>query len=324
MILLKDYLLLIVADLLLAANFAVSRFYQKKAGTSLGSGFGYSAVSGFFTALIFWCIGGFVFSYTPFSLLAAVILSLLGITYVLLGFRIMKRQGMALYTLFLMTGGMTVPYIFGLIFLGEPFSVLRTVGIVVIIGGVFFSCVGSKRLDAVTLILCVAVFVLNGFVSVVSKLHSIETGYATVSPSAFVVLSGAVNCVIALVLQGITVIRSAILRKKEKSSSKSDANDANEANEANDTNEKTGKRSVWQTIAVWGIVPATSALIGGLSSILQLTGAATLEASVLYPFITGGSIVFSALTGWLVFREPVTKNGVISVVLAFAGTLMFL
>ena len=49
-----------------------------------------------------------------------------------------------------------------------------------------------------------------------------------------------------------------------------------------------------------------SAAIGGMSYIIQLYGAKSLPATVLYPFITGGRIVFSALTGAAVFKEKLS------------------
>ena len=49
-----------------------------------------------------------------------------------------------------------------------------------------------------------------------------------------------------------------------------------------------------------------SAAIGGMSYIIQLYGAKSLPATVLYPFITGGRIVFSALTGAAIFKEKLS------------------
>jgi len=48
-----------------------------------------------------------------------------------------------------------------------------------------------------------------------------------------------------------------------------------------------------------------SAAIGGMSYI-KLYGAKSLPATVLYPLITGGRIVFSALTGAAVFKEKLS------------------
>lgn len=293
----KDYILLILADLLLAANFAINKNYQKQAGTSFRAGFTFSAMTGLLTAIIFWIYNGFHFAITTFSVIMAILLSLLGTTYTLLGFRIMRRQGMSLYTLFLMSGGMIVPYLFGLFFLNEQFSLLRTVGLFVIIAGVFFSGVGKEKPDRQSIILCIVVFFLNGCVSVVSKLHSIQVDLA-VAPQEFVVLSGLVSFVVAMILR-FTV---------------------------KDPNESTSFKEPfsYKQLLLLLIFPMLSAVVGGISSVLQLTGAQTIDASLLYPFITGGSIVFSSLTGWCFFREKASKNMLLGVVLAFVGTLLFL
>lgn len=149
----KNYFLLLLADLFLAGSFATHKIYQKKAGTSFRASFTFSAMTGLFTAAIFWIYNGFQFAITPFSAIIAVLLSLLGTTYTLLGLRIMKRQGMSIYTLFLMTGGMVVPYLFGISVLHEQFSVLRTVGLLIIIAGVFASSFGKEKPDRVSIIL---------------------------------------------------------------------------------------------------------------------------------------------------------------------------
>ncbi len=293
----KDYALLITADLFLAINFAIGRIYQKKAGVTFKASFMFSALTSVFTSLIFFLYNGFEFEVSLFSVGTAVLLGLLGSAYTLIGFRIMQRDGMSLYTLFLMTGGMTVPYLFGLFFLGEEFSVLRCLGLIIIIGGVFFSASGKRKPDRRTLILCAAVFILNGCVSVVNKLHSINSELA-VTPSNFVVLSGLTGALVNLVL--LFTVR-----------------DPKPV-----THSETLSRST--QILSFLILPISSALVGGISSVLQLTGAATIDASLLYPFITGGSIVFSALTGIIMFHERPSRGTVISIVLSFIGTLFFL
>jgi drug/metabolite transporter (DMT)-like permease len=67
-----------------------------------------------------------------------------------------------------------------------------------------------------------------------------------------------------------------------------------------------------------------SAIIGGVSYLLQLVGAKNLPATVLYPFITGGSMVFSSIIGIVAFREKPSKLLLFSIGACFIGTLMFL
>ena len=72
------------------------------------------------------------------------------------------------------------------------------------------------------------------------------------------------------------------------------------------------------------IIITASAIVGGGSYALQLFGAKEVPATVLYPFITGGSIVFSALADIFVFKQRLSKKLIASILLCFAGTLMFL
>ena len=58
-----------------------------------------------------------------FSLIMAFLMAALGVSYTLIGFYIMEKETVAIYTLFLMTGGMIVPYIWGLFVLNETISI---------------------------------------------------------------------------------------------------------------------------------------------------------------------------------------------------------
>lgn len=67
-----------------------------------------------------------------------------------------------------------------------------------------------------------------------------------------------------------------------------------------------------------------SAVFFGCSYLLQLVGAKNLPATVLYPIVTGGGIIFTAVSGRLFFREKLTPKLVTGVLLCFLGTCMFL
>ena len=71
------------------------------------------------------------------------------------------------------------------------------------------------------------------------------------------------------------------------------------------------------------LVPLYSA-IGTVSSLLQLEGAKNLPASVLYPMITGGTIVLTGLFALLFFGEKLSKRGWIGIGLCLLGTCLFL
>ena len=66
------------------------------------------------------------------------------------------------------------------------------------------------------------------------------------------------------------------------------------------------------------------AVANGISYMLQLIGAVDLPATVLYPFMTGGTVVFTSLAGVLFFKDKLSKKLVASIPLCFIGTLLFL
>lgn len=268
--------------------------YQTTAGTSFKAGLTYNAMTGVFSAVMFFVINKFKIEVSGFSLLMAAIFATVVMTYIFIGFKIMEKGNMSLYTLFLMSGGMTVPYIWGVLFLNEELTVIRTLGLAAIILAIVISNSGSKKPDKKQLLLCLAVFMLNGVSSVVSKLHQINPVSEVVTSPDFAFLVMAFKAVICLTVM-ITFRKRLTV----------------------DTEEKLPIKSLIPIILC-------AALADGFTYMLQLIGATTLPATVLYPFITGGSVILTSLAGVLVFKEKLTVRQWGGVATCFVGTLLFL
>ena len=144
-------------------------------------------------------MNGFSLEITPFSLLMAALLILFCGAYALIGFKIISMGSMAVYTMFLMLGGMMLPYFFGLIYLNEEFSYLRLIGLVLMVVAIALSGMeGSneqkKKGSLLFFVLCLIVFCLNGSGSIVSKIHQLPQNESlTISPTAFVMLAGIIR-----------------------------------------------------------------------------------------------------------------------------------
>lgn len=90
-----------------------------------------------------------------------------------------------------MLGGMVLPYFYGLIFLDEEITLLKVVAMLMMVVAIIMQSDGdceNKKNSNLFYILCVAVFILNGGTSIVSKIHQINTQYAAVSTNGFVLL----------------------------------------------------------------------------------------------------------------------------------------
>ena len=293
----KYYLMVIVAVVLLAMDFAVNKIYQKKYGTSLETGLKFNALMGLFTAVIFFAINGFKFEFSLYSTLMASIVALSIMSYNILGFRVLKSGSMAFYTLFLMCGGMFVPYVWGVLFLHEELSVLHIAGLVLIILAIVLTANDKKVPDKHIVALCIIIFFLNGISSVAGKMHQVEKLYFCISETEFVVATGVAKCIIAAAAYLIVKIG-----KKDAAAGEHD---------------KCG-------FACGVFLIVLSTLLSGLSYILQLSGAKNLPATVLYPLITGGTIAFSSVAGILFFREKISVRLILSIAMCLVGTCMFL
>lgn len=289
-----DYIMLTSAALLLAVDFSANKLYQNLRGTSLEASLFFNLILGLATAIIFFAVNRFRLSFSPYSVIMAVLMSVTVMSYNIIGFRILKQCSMAVYSLFLLIGGMTLPYVWGLVFLNEPFSAVRTIGLVVLIGGVVLSNFSSEKINPKQICMCLAVFVLNGLVSIVSKMHQIEANYQCVSTIEFIILGG----IFKFFISGALLL--GLKGKHVQTHSKN--------------------KSFLKAL----LIIILSAVIGGGSYFLQLYGAKSLPATMLYPFVTGGGIVFSALADLVLFKEKLSRRLIVSVVICFAGTIMFI
>lgn len=290
-----SYLLLIIADVLLSVNFICSKKYQLMRGVTAKAAYFSVAIMGFFTAVLFFIINGFKIDFSLYSILISLCFNLTVILYSVIGRYVIHRGSLALYTLFLMSGGMLVPYVWGIVFRGESFTIRSIFGIALIIVAMLVSNTTQIKLNIKFVLLCFAVFFLNGLTSVFSKIHQTTTAYPTINTTDFVIWGGIIRLIIGSILFWVEYKKGDEIFDNPKSS----------------------------TISVLGLL-MISTLASGISSILQLYSAKTVPATVLYPFITGGSIIFTSLAGMILYKEKLTKEILASILICFIGTLLFL
>ena len=288
----ENYLLLAGAVLLLALDNVVRKRYQVIAGTSMTAGLFFNVFLGLTAAALFFALNGFQWESTPYSLIMAFTQALLGVAYTILGFRIMK-ESIALYALFLMTGGMVIPYVWGLLFLGEQFSWLRMAGLVLIIAAVILARGQSARANSKLLFLCAVVFFLNGFVSVITKEHQMQPADRTISAMGFAMMVNFAKMVLSGAAQGAAQW-------------------------------KTKPRPAQPPFLKTFPLICLCTLLGGTAYYLQLLAAGKVSASVMFPMMTGGTIIASALMARIFYKEKPSRRAWLGILLCFAGTLLFL
>ena len=305
------YLLIGLATVLFSFQFVFQKMYQRESGESLVSTCYFSC----FTCLLFgcfmWALNGFSLSITPFSLLMALLSALISLSCRYSGLVAMSVADLAKYSLYLMLGGMVVPFLYGMLFNGDDFTWQKLCCFLLVGAAVFVSKLGGKKGGKVKHAwkarICYAVlFVTNGLIGVVSTIHQ-QSGFDAVASRDFTILSMVMNVVTSSVLLLVLALLAKV-RKKD---------GADEVSHG-------GAR----TLTRKGLLLTLFAVVGyglanGIGNYLLLISLTQVEPSVQYSMVTGGCILMTVVTG-LIFREKITRYKVISAVLIIAGTLLLL
>lgn len=286
------YIMLAAAAVGTAGNFALTKVYQQTMGNAARESTIFNMLVGFYSTVVFWIVGGFKIECTTYSLLMAFLMSLFVGIYTMIGFKIMSMGSMTVYTVFLMLGGAVVPYIYGVLFLNEAVTFVNVIALLLVIAAVMLNSIekNAGKQSAKFILLCFIVFLLNGAVSVVSKMHQVEIRYQVVSADAFVLLKSVVRFIFFATLIPFC-------------SKKADT---------------TAKLS-----AKMYVVMICSAAISGFAYMLQLVAASYIPATVLYPIITGGTIVGTALFDKFCFGQKQSNSTKVSIVICIIALILF-
>ncbi|MBR5767648.1 MAG: hypothetical protein IKX86_03090 [Clostridia bacterium] len=319
----KGYLSILAALVLLVLFFASGKSVQKKTGSGALPALTYSCVRSLVGAVILFLAYCLIYRRLPtvtgYSLLLASTLAVFACTYTLIGFRIMKYGSLSVYMVFLMLGGMIIPYLYGVIFLKEALTPCRIIGVVLIMISLLFPLAdkrqpvgetkGGRGGKVIFAVLCFAVFLLNGMVCIITKTHASGIlGYPTSDDPTFVILCAAACCIIS----GIELLVLLALQKLKKQPENGGADDSPEP------------FRVGAAVRAAMLFIVLAAIFDGGSFFLQQVGAKELPASVMFPIMTGGSVVLTALAGFLLFKERPGKMELIGLILTFASTFLFL
>lgn len=346
------YIYIFSALILLVMYFIANKLVQKRLGSGPAAALSYSCIRNFISALIMFMVYAFMFRGAPklsgFSVTLAVLLSVFVCAYTIVGFRILGYGSVSVFTVFLMLGGMILPYIYGIIWLGEGTGIFRIIGIVLMVISLFFPLIGgtadgvnrTRREKIVFGLLCFLVFILNGAVSIVSKMHAVKMSDKLDVLISFVFMCAFSNAVLSLCALG--VLRFISYRKAKMAgniASKDNLSEAAGSNAADSfatdgsvTDDSTADGNVSENAVdpvsslLRKVLPliALTAIFDGVSFFFQQLGAGQVPASVMYPIMTGGSIVLSSLAGYIIFKEKLSKFAIIGLIITFASTFLFL
>jgi len=275
-----DYLLILLADLLFASQFLMTKLYSARNPQSALTSFAFSFGSELVILLYMVAFSSFTIIFTPFSLAMAAITAVIMIAASYCSIAALKYINLSLYSVFLMLGGMLLPSIFGIIWADEPLTLGKVLCLLLIGGSMVLGVekTATNKKGAVKYyILC---FLLNGLNGIVAKIHTMYPALNT-SSNNFIILTSLCVCA----LTGVILLAN-------------------------------GKQVLprFKDVKNLGCM-AGYAVVHGVAQFLSLLTLERLPVSLQQPMVTGGVLGFSFLIS-VIMKEKQTKKSVISFVLA--------
>lgn len=327
------YILLFLSALIFASQFFVTRQYQRRNGTGfLGSVklsfFAYLTIAGFFFVKGCITIGTLNFGFSWFTLFITLLIAVVSLSCVYMGIKVLAVGDMSIYSVFMMLGSLVLPSIVGLLFYKEELTLLKAVALLLMIVAIVFSVssVDKNKLSWKAIAYYVGIFVMNGMIGVLFTVHQNQP---ELTAAVFTTADGyAVNNDVFMTWYGLstvflsgTIFGVYYLVKKYKPQllvSKKENSDAEIVAETS----KSELKAFWITVGLAAIYGLCNGL--GDYFIALATQPNALGASVTFPIINGGTIVFSTLSGILFFKEKLKTSTAISLVLVVVSTILFM
>lgn len=300
------YIIILLAVFCFAGQFAFTKMYEGSVKQTTLTSLVMLVVTSVIGTVLYLFIGGFRVEFSAISVFWAVLFALVMIPYYMIGIKVLSLGSLAVYGMFMMLGGMLVPFFYGVWFLKESVSVAQILGTVLLTGFIVLQAISqsdsqdqnkekqSSKTKIIFFVLCLIIFFLNGLTGVIAKAHQISKG--AVDEVSFTVISCALTATFSLVLLAFAFLRD----RREKS------------------------RQVMMTLKIKPLW--IMALIGAATytgNFLHLIAANDVPASVQFPLVSGGVIVLSALISYFVFKEKLTVKEWISIGGAFVATVLF-
>ena len=277
------YLLVSAATVLFALQFLFNQKFEEHRGNTLKSALEFTLYKSIVIVVMMLIISRFRITITLFSVILAIIYAVACILMTYFSMKAFAVANLSVYSVFSMLGGMLLPFLAGVGFYNEELTAFKIVCCLLIIVSVLLNLKGGKQ-SKKAFLYYMAVFILNGSVGVISKIHQSSELLHTDS-TGFMFLTSAVSVVISALWLLIQHKKIPLIKGKSLGFA-----------------------------AGYGI-------FSGVGNWLLLISLVNLPASVQYPLVTGGVMVFSTIIS-AVRKEKLSKTDYIAAAISFVASVL--
>lgn len=340
-----QYLLLAGACLFFSIQFIFPKLFQRRTDGTVHAAMWSNLMNGISMFAIFFALNGFALAFSRSSVLFAVVYSLSSIICTVASLIGMVYTSVAAITFYTLLGGVVLPFFYGVAVLGEKPSVWRWTGAVLLVAALVIPFVldsvsakkkqpglsvttasGGNSLgngspaenvfsdspvsktrgvsSRVKVILCAAgVFVTNGLISIVTTAAMREPD--AVSDRDFLLIATLIRIACSIAALAFFWIK-------------------NRTRTPLPTDTRTGTPAGAKLMLLLLFFCFCYALLNGAGNLCSLNCAKTMDASLQYPVISAACIIFSAVFGFLIFREKPSKGSLIGIAVSVVGIILFI
>ena len=274
--------MIIAAAIMFSFQFVFNDGFRKEAGSDLNASLKFTLYSSVTGMILLIFLNKFHLEFSVFSLLTACVYSIVFILLSYASIKAFEHANLSVYSVFLMVGGMVLPFLYGLL-LGEEFRLTRLVCCILIAICVTMSIKkGAQSKKAIKYY--ILVFLLNGLVGVIATFHQSYTDIC-VDSGSFMIFTKIAAIAFSIFL---------LCLQKERSFS-------------------VNKKALFYS-GMYSVLSSTA-------NLLLLIALLHLPASLQYPVVTGGVIVISTLIV-IIRKEHITKREIWAAVIAFVSTAL--
>lgn len=278
-----NYALVFSATILFALQFLFNQKFEKVRGSGVKSALEFTLYKNIIIVVMMLIISGFKIVFTPFSVALSVVYAAACILMTYFSMKAFAVANLSVYSVFSMLGGMLLPFLLGVGFYDEKLNVFKIVCCVLIVVSVLLN-IKSGEQSKKAFLYYMAVFMLNGSVGVISKIHQ-SSAYAHTDSTGFMFLSSLAGIIISAVWLLIRYRKLPIVK---------------------------GKSLIYAS--GYGI-------FNGIGNWFLLISLVNLPASVQYPLVTGGVMVFSTIIS-AARKEKLSKTDYISAAISFTASVL--
>ncbi len=278
-----NYALVFSATILFALQFLFNQKYEQNRGSDLKSALEFTLYKSVVIVIIMLFISKFRFAVTLFSIGLSVVYASACILMTYFSMKAFAVANLSVYSVFSMLGGMLLPFLLGVGFYDEKLTLFKVVCCGLIAVSVLLNLKSGKQ-SKKAFLYYMAVFVLNGSVGVISKIHQSSATPHTDS-TGFMILSSLAS----ILISGVWLL----VKYKKIPAVK-------------------GKSLLYAS--GYGV-------FNGVGNLFLLISLSQLPASVQYPLVTGGVMVFSTIIS-SIRKEKLTKVDYIAAAISFAASVL--